>query len=105
MATPAEAGIVAYFWHPPPDLVFAHGPDDGTKVLWIGHDQQAAHLNIVAHPLNASSPVVRLAFPAAIGPAGNYPSGIDLPSPGCWHLELTLGTARATMDLLVAPAR
>ncbi|MGH2406448.1 MAG: hypothetical protein ACRDF7_00020 [Candidatus Limnocylindrales bacterium] len=103
-ATPADAGIVAYFWSPPPDLVFAHGPNDGTKVLWISHGQQAERLTIVAHPLDASSPVVRFDFPAALSPSGNYPSGIDLPSPGCWRLELTLGTARATMDLIVAPA-
>jgi hypothetical protein len=104
-ATPADAGIVAYFWHPPPDLLFAHEADTGTKVLWISHREQAERLIIEAHPLDASSPVVRFDFPAASSPSGNYPSGIDLPSPGCWRLELTLGTARATMDVMVAPAR
>lgn len=104
-AAPADAGIVAYFWYPPPDLVFAHGPNDGTKVLWIRHGEQAQRLDIAAHPLDASLPVVHIAAPAALSPPGNYPSGIDLPSAGCWQLELTLGTAHATMDLMVAPAR
>ena len=105
LATPASAGIVAYFWYPPPDLIFAHGPNDGTKVLWVSHTEQAAHLTVAAHPLNASSPVVRFDFPAADSPAGNYPSGIDLPSPGCWQLDLTLGSAQATLDVVVAPAQ
>jgi hypothetical protein len=101
-ATPADAGIVAYFWYPPPDLLFAHGPNDRTKVLWIFHRGQAAHLIIAAHPLNAASPVVRFAFGAS---GGGSPSSIDLPSPGCWRLELTLGTTHATIDVMVAPAR
>lgn len=104
-ATPASAGIVAYFWYPPPDLIFAHGPSDGTKVLWVSHTEQAASLTVTAHPLNASSPVVRFDFPAAESPAGNYPSGIDLPSPGCWQLEVTLGSAHTTLDVVVAPAQ
>jgi hypothetical protein len=104
-ASPAEAGVVAYFWYPPPDLVFAHGPNGGTKVLWISHGQQASRLTIAAHPFNASSPVVRSDFPAASSPIGNYPSEIDLPSPGCWRLELTLGTVHATIDVMVGPAR
>jgi hypothetical protein len=105
LATPASAGIVAYFWYPPPDLIFAHGPNDGTKVLWVSHTQQAAHLTVAAHPLNGSAPVVQSDFPAADSPAGNYPSGIDLPSPGCWQLDLTLGSAQATLDVVVAPAQ
>jgi hypothetical protein len=105
-AAPADAGIVAYFWYPPPDLVFAAGPNDfESKILWISRGEQAGRLTIEAHPLDASSPVVRFDFPAASSPSGNYPSGIDLPSPGCWRFELTLGTARATMDVMVAPAR
>jgi hypothetical protein len=105
-ATPVDAGIVAYFWYPPPDLVSAHGPDGGTKVLWISHGQQAERLSMAAHPFNASSPVVQFDFPAASPPrSDNYPSTLDLPSPGCWRLELTLGTTHATIDVMVAPAR
>jgi hypothetical protein len=95
---------VAYFWHAPPDVVHAHGPNGGDKVLWVSHGQQIGHLSISARPLDASSPVVVFDFPAASSPSGNYPSSIDLPSPGCWHLELTLGTARGSIDVMVAPA-
>jgi hypothetical protein len=52
-----------------------------------------------------SSPVVRFDFGAALSPSGNYPSSIDLPSPGCWRLELTLGRVHATMDVMVALSR
>lgn len=104
-ATPASAEIVAYFWLPPPDLVYAHEPHGGTKVLWVSHGEQAERMNIVARPHDALAPVIRFDFPPTISPGGNYPSIIDLPTPGCWHLEITLGPAQGTMDLLVAPAR
>jgi hypothetical protein len=104
-ATPADAGIVGYFWYPPPEVLFATDPTgDSPKVLWISH-VQAGQLAVTAHPLGASAPVVRFAFGAATSPTGNYPSLIALPSPGCWHFDLTIGATRATMDLMVASAR
>lgn len=103
-ATPADAGIVAYFWYPPPNIVFAsRSSEDAPKVLWISHGEQSGHLVIKAHPLGATSPVATFDVPPASSPAGNYPSGIELPSAGCWHLDLTIGSAHAAIDLLVAP--
>jgi hypothetical protein len=105
-ATPTDAGIVGYFWYPPPEVLFATDPTgDSPKVLWISHSEQAGQLSVTAHPLGASVPVVRFAFGAATSPAGNYPSLIALPSPGCWHFDLAIGATRATMDLMVASAR
>lgn len=102
-ATPADAGIVAYFWYPPPGVIFAsRSSQDAPKVLWISHEQ-SGHLVIKAHPLGAASPVATFDVPPASSPAGNYPSGIELPSAGCWHLDLTIGSAQAAIDLLVAP--
>jgi hypothetical protein len=100
-ASPADAGIVAYFWHPPPDIVVADGATGGSKVLWVSHGDQTGQLKVSAHPLAASSPVVLFDLPAASSPSGNYPSGIELPNPGCWALDLTLGSAHATIDLMV----
>lgn len=103
-AIPASAGIVAYFWYPPPGVLFAtDSSGDSPKVLWVSH-AQAGELSVSAHPLGASTPVVRFTFGAATSPTGNYPSLVALPSPGCWHFDLSIGTARAAMDLLVAPA-
>jgi len=91
-----DAGIVAYFWYPPPGVVFAsRASEDAPKVLWISHEEQSGHLIIKAHPLGAASPVAQFDLPAALSPAGNYPSGIELPSAGCWHLDLTIGSAQA----------
>ncbi len=108
-ATPADSGIVAYFWYPPPGVLSAlrdpNDPNTGnTKILWITHGAGTGQLTVAARPSDASSPVVRFTFPPAASPADNYPSSIGLPSPGCWHLDLTLGTVRAAMDLTVATA-
>jgi hypothetical protein len=104
-AQPATAGFVAYTWTTPPDLVVASGPDDpGTKILWINTVAPRGRLAIRAHPSAGASPVITLDVEPASAPDGNYPSMIDLPTPGCWRLELTLGAAHATIDLLVAPA-
>lgn len=104
-ATPTSAGIVAYFWYPPPDVLFATDPSgDSPKVLWVSH-AQAGQLSVSAHPLGASAPVVRFTFGAATSPPGNYPSLVALPSAGCWHFDLSIGATRAAMDLLVASAR
>jgi hypothetical protein len=102
-ATPAEAGIVAYFWYEPPGVIFAsRSMNDAPKVLWISHDERG-HLLIAAHPLGATEPLVRFEVPPAAAPPGNYPSSIALPTAGCWHFDLTLGSARAAMDLSVVP--
>ena len=108
-ATPADSGIVAYFWYPPPGVISAlldpNDPNSGnTKILWIAHGAATGQFIIAARRSDSSSPVVRFTFPPAMSPADNYPSSIGLPSPGCWHLDLTLGTVRAAMDLTVASA-
>src|SRR3989442_579533 len=82
-ATPPDAGIVAYFWYPPPGVIFASKLSyDAPKVLWISHDERG-HLLIAAHPQGAAVPVVSLDIPPA-APPGNYPSSIAIPGAGCW---------------------
>ena len=105
-ASPGSAGIVAYFWFPPPSVLFAAGPDgSGTKVLWVTHGAADGPLVIVAHPLDTAAPLLRFSFPPALSPAGNYPSDVAVPTPGCWRFELTVGGAQGTLDILVVPAR
>lgn len=104
-AEPEIAGFVAYAWTTPPDLVVASGPQDpGTKILWVNTIAPRGRLAIAAHPSGAATPTITFDIPPASAPDGNYPSLIDLPTPGCWRLELTLGAAHGTIDLLVAPA-
>jgi hypothetical protein len=103
-ATPPDAGIVAYFWYPPPGVVFvSHSADDAPKVLWVSHDARLDPLTISGHPASSVAPSVEFKIPEALAPAGHYPSGIELPEPGCWHFKLAIGDTRAEMDLLVAP--
>ena len=104
-AQPTSAGFVAYMWAPPPDLLVASGPDDpGSKVLWINTVVPSGRLAITAHPAGAPSPTATFHIDPASAPDGNYPSIIDLPTPGCWHLELDLSGAHGALDVRVAPA-
>ena len=105
VAEPASAGIVAYFRYPSPDLLFTNADGSNrTKVLWVSHGEQARTLTVTAHPLGATRPVVTIETPAATAPAGNYASSIELPTPGCWHLDIALGASRASLDVTVAGA-
>ena len=97
---------MAYLWGDPPCLAAGKVRAGGlsNKVLWISDDAPSGHLLVAAHPLVARAPEVRFDIPPASSPRGNFPSSIDLPTPGCWHLDLTLGETMAAIDLLVAPA-
>src|SRR5450759_1575310 len=99
-ASPREAGIAAYFFRRPPDLLVIHpGPTDTqNKILWMSRSGLAGDLIVTARPLDSASPVVRFRFPGG----RDYPSLIDLPAPGCWRLDLVIGSTHATIDLMVA---
>lgn len=102
-ATPASAGVVAYFFHAPPNLIEVAGPNQPTKVLWIYHGEpQPGNVTIDVHPLGASAPHINSTIGYAVANGGNYPSSIDVPSPGCWRVDLSLGATHATLDLQVA---
>ena len=104
-ASPGSAGVVAYFWFKPPTLVRVEGADgNGTKVLWMVHGGNVGPFEISAHPLDAAAPVVQVVARQADSPAGGYPSDVAIPTPGCWRFEITSGSDRATLDILVAPA-
>jgi hypothetical protein len=105
-ATPADSGVVAYFWYPPPGILSVRDPSvsnsGDTKVLWVFRDPgpgPAGPLTINAHPLGQTSPVV--AVQLSNGDKG-VPSSVELPTPGCWRLEIAAGPAHATMDVMVA---
>jgi hypothetical protein len=99
LASPSALGIVAYFWgHPPNILVAADRPDSApTKILWLSHGP-GGELAISATPLGESSPVIQFTFPGNL----MHASSIELPTPGCWHLDLTIGSARASIDVPVS---
>ena len=106
-AAPSDAGIMAYFWHPPPDVVFASEPkrrrDEGSVGQSRGSNPGTSSCK--AHPRGATSPVVTFERSACVV-ASRQLSVWDetFPRAGCWHLDLTIGSAQAAIDLLVAPA-
>lgn len=97
-ASPAAVGITAYFFRPPPDLLIVGpsptGPDN--KVLWVSQGNLSGDLLIEARPNGSSTSTVHFRFPAA---GRDYPSLIELPTAGCWQLDL--GSTGATIDLVV----
>ena len=101
-ASPPEPRITAYFWRRAPFVAAGSvNPDGGSnKILWIADGGPAEDLVIAAHPLGAVSPTVRFRFPGV----RSYPSLVDLPTPGCWQLDLAIGSSRAAIDLLVGPS-
>ncbi len=55
-------------------------------------------LLLTARPL-AGGPAVNLTFPAGASPGEIYPSSVDVPTPGCWHMTLQWNGHTATIDL------
>jgi hypothetical protein len=93
----------AFFFADP--LRAGHPENPSNKVLWIVDAPRNGHpLRIVARRPD-SSQTVRMQFPADSGPGEIYPSGVDLPSAGCWKLSLAWGAHRASIDVEVAPPR
>ena len=74
--------------------------DPGNKILWVVDRPRGGHdLVINGHPLNAATPVISGLFPDNSGPGEIYPSGVDAPSSGCWHFDLTWGANHTSVEL------
>jgi hypothetical protein len=73
--------------------------DVSNKVLWVWRTlpTDLTSLHATAR-LNGTGPAVTAGLPT---PAG--PSGVDLPSPGCWRLTLTWPGGSDTIDLRALP--
>jgi hypothetical protein len=79
-----------------------HPTNPSNKVLWVVRFPRNGHpLEISARFGRDPSEVVRSSWPADSDPGEIYPSGVDLPKPGCWHLELSWGSHRASVDVQV----
>jgi hypothetical protein len=71
------------------------------KILWVvGLPRNGSSLEITGHPLHALTPSVHMAFPANSSPGEIYPSGVDVPKPGCWHFDLAWDGNRTAIDLI-----
>jgi hypothetical protein len=73
-------------------------------VLWIVRFPRDGHPLTITARLGADpSDVVRIQRPAESGPGEIYPSGVELPKPGCWRLALAWGPHRASIDVQIKP--
>jgi hypothetical protein len=81
-----------------------HPTNPANKVLWIVHPPRGrSDLVIRARPLRASAPLVTIRRRPDSGPGPIYPSYVNVPSPGCWHLTLRWAGNVDTLDLAYAP--
>ena len=99
IASPADvAGFV--FGYP---LRAGHPENPSNKILWVVRlPRNGSDLIIAAHPLDAASPTVSVVQPANSSPGEIYPSIVDVPMPGCWHLDLRWAGHEAGVDLTFA---
>ena len=104
---PSSSGIKGYLFFADSgassNYRFLHtggGYSDGstTKVLWeITNPQASDTIEIVGRKLSGGSGVFRQSFPEAASPAGDYPSIVDVPTSGCWQLNMKSGTVTTSV--------
>ncbi|HEX3630839.1 MAG TPA: hypothetical protein VHW91_10240 [Candidatus Dormibacteraeota bacterium] len=91
---PLAAGFL--FGYP---LHAGHPNNPSNKILWVVRTARNGPLTIDAHPLTATSPVVHQVFPDNAGPGEIYPSGVDVPTAGCWQLDLRWAGSHTEVEL------
>ena len=106
-AEPSSSGIRGYLFFADSGASstyrFLHtggGYPDGvtSKVLWETTNPQASDtMEILGKKLSGGNEVFRQSFPEAASPAGDYPSTVNVPTAGCWRLDLKSGTVRASV--------
>jgi hypothetical protein len=97
-AVSAQHNVVGFLFGYP--LAGYRRSDPTNKVLWIVRTPRHGHpLVLTARPLGTSHPIVRERLSADSGPGEIYPSIVNLPSPGCWHVTLRWHHASASLNL------
>ncbi len=111
-AEPASSGIIAYLFFVRPEFATTHtygplhtggGYPDGrsTKILWYTVNPHSSNdLELTGKHLSTDHTSFRQGIPMA-SPAGDYPSIVTIPTPGCWQLQLQSGTVTATVTVWV----
>jgi hypothetical protein len=97
-AVSREANVVAVLFGYP---LQAGQREDGrsNKILWVMRDpRDGKPLHLTARLLAGGSSV-SLGREADSGPGEIYPSTVDVPAPGCWHMTLEWNGHTATMEL------
>jgi hypothetical protein len=82
-------------------------PDGSTnKILWLTRAPiSSSQLTVRAQPADATTPVTNLLVARVLG-YQQFPSIVDLPTPGCWRINISWGagsTENSTFGLTVLP--
>lgn len=101
-ALASSDAAAAFFFAP--KLRAGDPSNPANKILWVVRFPRDGNpLEITARLGRNPAKVVRISRPADSSPGEIYPSYVDLPTPGCWHLELAWGPHRAKVDVRVVP--
>jgi hypothetical protein len=92
---PHAAGFI--FGYP---LRAGHPQDPTNKILWVVDARNGSSLEIRGHPLGAATPSIVMTDDPNSSPGEIYPSIVDVPKAGCWHLELFWSGNKASVDLV-----
>jgi hypothetical protein len=89
--------VAVLFAHP---LRAGHPRHTVNKVLWIMRlPRRGSPLTVSAKPLTGGGGSVRASFPADSEPGEIYPSYVNVPRAGCWHVTLTWAHHTDSIDL------
>jgi hypothetical protein len=96
IARPATAAgfIFGYPLHTP-----SAGIGYSNKILWVIGVPRTGDLVIDGAPLGKNAPAIHYSFPANSSPGEIYPSGMDVPEPGCWAFTLRFAGQTAQIEL------
>jgi hypothetical protein len=77
-----------------------HPENPANKILWVVRlPRGGSDLTVTGHPLGAATPVVKVVQPADSGPGEIYPSIVDMPTAGCWVLDLAWASHHSSVAL------
>jgi hypothetical protein len=82
-------------------LKVGHPENPTNKILWVVRKlRKGQSLEITGHPVNATVPSIDVVEAPNSGPGEIYPSVVDVPQAGCWHLDLAWAGNHASVELL-----
>jgi len=93
----AEGNLIGMFG----PLYAGNRGEYANKILWVVREpREGAPLRLTLRPVQRAAPVITIEQPADSSPGEIYPSTVDVPTAGCWHVTAEWNDNQATLDLL-----
>jgi hypothetical protein len=74
--------------------------DPSNKILWIAREPRGgSDLRLTLRRADGTGAELTQTEPADSGPGEIYPSGVDVPAPGCWRVRASWNGNTATLEL------